>query len=47
MAALKSKEQLVRITFEHLELSLDTGCLQYLDSLSGTAAVVGLTDPLA
>jgi len=47
MAALESKEQLVRITFEYFALPATAGCLKYLDAGNGTASVVSLPDVLA
>lgn len=47
MAALGSKEQLVRITFEYFALPAAAGCLKYIDAVNRATSVVNLTDALA
>jgi hypothetical protein len=42
VAALTSKEQLVRVTFDHFRLPWPVGCFEYLDSRNGRATTVSL-----
>jgi len=42
VAALTSKEKLVRVTFSHFALPTSAGCFEYLDSRNGSARTVPL-----